>query len=342
MGNVVSFSPSVTANKWTTSGTGLVLADSIDFDEWCALGAELARIERGVQWWIGDWWAFGKHRYGARAKAAAQGIFGRAIPTMRRCGTVARAFESDRRRSLLEWSHHAEVACLDDHDEADALLDLAEAENWPVRQLRSEVARRRNGNSARTHGDTCMVEDLHILIAHGRRFGTIYADPPWIYNNQSTRAATSNHYRGMTVDELCALPVRELALSDAHLHLWTTNGFLFECSRIFSAWGFEFKSSFVWVKTEIGIGNYWRNAHEFLLTASRGNAKSFHDKTLRSWLECSRGSHSSKPEHVRDFIERASPHPYIELFARHPSSGWTVWGDQIESGLLYHNLERMS
>src|SRR4051812_29861732 len=111
---------------------------------------------------------------------------------------------------------------------------------------------------------------------------------------------------GMTVDEICALPVRDLIRDDAHLHLWTTNGFLFECPRIFDAWGFEFKSSFIWVKPQIGLGNYWRNAHEFLLTAVRGNAKPFGDNSLVSWLECDRGAHSCKPEHVRSFIERAS------------------------------------
>lgn len=176
----------------------------------------------------------------------------------------------------------------------------------------------------------CTVKDLLTLVKQGRKFGTIYADPPWVYDNQATRAATGNHYDGLTVAELCALPIGELALPDAHLHLWTTNAFLFECPKIFDAWGFEFKSSFIWVKSQIGIGNYWRNSHEFLLTAIRGDAKRFRDKGLRSWLECSRGAHSSKPEQVRSFIQRASPMPYLELFGRRSAPGWVVWGDQIE------------
>jgi N6-adenosine-specific RNA methylase IME4 len=80
---------------------------------------------------------------------------------------------------------------------------------------------------SREKSDARTTDDLGELIASGERFGTIYADPPWLYANQATRAATSNHYRSMTVDELCALPVGELAADDAHLHLWTTNGFLF-------------------------------------------------------------------------------------------------------------------
>jgi N6-adenosine-specific RNA methylase IME4 len=178
------------------------------------------------------------------------------------------------------------------------------------------------------------IKTLEAAVAAGIRFGTIYADPPWLYDNQATRAATHNHYGGMTVDELCLLPVRELAAVDAHLHLWTTNAFLFECPRIFEAWGFEFKSSFVWVKKQMGIGNYWRNSHEMLLTAVRGNAKRFNDHSLMSWLQCDRGRHSQKPEQVRSFIERASPGPFLELFARQEAPGWQVWGDGVESSLF--------
>jgi N6-adenosine-specific RNA methylase IME4 len=186
---------------------------------------------------------------------------------------------------------------------------------------------------------TTTVADLSPLIASGTRFGCIYADPPWQYDNQGTRAATSNHYSGLTVDQLCALPVRDLAADDAHLHLWTTNAFLFECPRIFAAWGFEFRSSFVWVKSQIGIGNYWRNSHEFLLTAIRGNAKRFNDRTLRSWIEVNRGAHSAKPEQVRSMLMRASPGPYLEMFGRQVADGWTVWGNQIDRSLFAHAME---
>ena len=84
----------------------------------------------------------------------------------------------------------------------------------------------------------------------------------------------------------------------------------------------------------MGIGNYWRNSHEFLLTAIRGNAKRFNDHSLKSWGSFDRTKHSSKPEEVRQFIERASPGPYIELFARRTAPKWTCWGNQIEKSLL--------
>lgn len=316
------------------AGAGLLTLDlppDLPFDDWCSLGQQLCAAAKGVNWWIGDWWKSGQ-RYGERAKAAAAGIFGREYQTMVNCGNVAQKFEPNRRR-LLSWSHHAEVAALP-ATEADALLDQAESEGWGKRELRSVVNQSRTKIGEQPSADTCTTEDLRELARRGLKFGSIYADPPWLYDNQGTRAATGNHYAGLTVDDLCDLPIRHLAAEDAHLHLWTTNGFLFECPRIFEAWGFEFRSALIWVKPQMGIGNYWRNSHEYLLTAIRGNAKRFNDRSLKSWLECDRGEHSAKPEQVRHFIERASPGPFLELFGRAPAPGWTVWGNQVNR----HNL----
>jgi len=159
-------------------------------------------------------------------------------------------------------------------------------------------------------------------------FGCIYADPPWKYDNQGTRSSTNNHYSTMTVDDLCALPVAQLSADKCHLHLWTTNAFLFECPKIFAAWGFEFKSSFVWVKPQMGIGNYWRNSHEIMLLAVKGGLTA-QDKGLMSWMQCGRGRHSSKPDEIRSLIERLSPGPRLELFGRRKVDGWVVFGNEI-------------
>lgn len=165
----------------------------------------------------------------------------------------------------------------------------------------------------------------------GIPFGTIYADPPWCYDNKATRANVAGEYANtMTIDEICDMPVGDMAADDAHLHLWTTVAFHREAHRVIEAWGFEFKSMFVWCKTQIGIGNYWRLAHELLFTAVRGDAKRFNDKSLKSWAEFPRGEHSAKPEEVRGMIERASPGPYLELFGRKEVPGWKVFGNQID------------
>lgn len=179
----------------------------------------------------------------------------------------------------------------------------------------------------------CTVEDLAAAAAKGLRFGTIYADPPWLYTNQGTRAATGNHYPGMTVEEICALPVAPLLAESAHCHLWTTNAFLFEAHRVLEAWGFEYRSVYVWVKPQMGIGNYWRVSHEFLLFGIRGSAP-FRAHDERSWGQFDRAAHSAKPEQVRALIEKVSGGPYLELFARRLAPGWFAWGNQVERAIF--------
>lgn len=178
--------------------------------------------------------------------------------------------------------------------------------------------------------DGCEVSDLESLA---ETFGCIYADPPWLYGNQATRAATGNHYGGMTIAEICDLPIATLAADNAHLHLWTTNGFLQDAFRVIDAWGFTYKSCFVWVKPQMGIGNYWRVSHEFLLLGVRGSC-SFQDKSLMSWASLDRTKHSAKPDQIRHMIERASPGPRLELFARRLSPGWLAWGNEIERAVF--------
>jgi N6-adenosine-specific RNA methylase IME4 len=241
------------------------------------------------------------------------------------------------RSDKVSWTVHRALAALEDADERRALLRQAEAERWTVREAKAQASRRKAARAAGAlmPGEgTCTVADLWALVDQGRRFGCIYADPPWLYENQGLRGAAGNHYGGMSLEELAELPVRELAAEDAHLHLWVTNAFLRQSFDLLDAWGFEFKSKLVWVKPQLGMGNYWRNSHETLLTAVRGDATRFNDHNLRSWLEADRGAHSEKPEEVRGYLERASPGPYLELFGRRPVEGWTVFGNQVERAAL--------
>ena len=327
----------------TIVSAGWLPPANLSESDWCRFGAELAHAERRISWCIGDWWRAYKPAWGDRGKLALSDEWKDAgLPDYTICrntSAVCDAFDIARRRANLTFAHHTEVAALPTA-EADALLDWAEetigqmGKPRSTRELRSEVARHRNAIGTVPPGETCTIADLHKLVADGAKFGCIYADPPWLYDNQGTRAATRNHYDGLTVDELCELPVKQLAADDAHLHLWTTNAFLFDAPRIFAAWGFEFRSSLVWIKPQMGIGNYWRNSHELLLSAIRGNAKRFNDHSIMSWLKCDRGVHSAKPEQVRSFIERASPGPYLEMFARRDVHGWTVWGDDVKQCLF--------
>jgi len=196
---------------------------------------------------------------------------------------------------------------------------------------------------ASTDGISCTIEDLHGLVRKGYTFGTIYADPPWNYGNQATRASTDKHYLTQSVEWMCApenMPIELLATEKSHLHLWTTNGFIREAFTLIEAWGFEYKSCFVWCKPQMGIGNYWRVSHEFLLLGVRGG-ETFRDHSLMSWAAIDRTKHSEKPEAVRAMIERASPGPNrLELFGRRAVDGWCVWGNEVSRDLFTEGIAR--
>lgn len=124
----------------------LTLPDGQSFEDWEETGRNLASANKVLNWWIGDWWAAGTHRYGARAQAAAQNIFGREFQSLVNMASVSRSFESNRRRLALSWSHHAEVASLSPA-KADDLLDRAEREGWSTRDLRAEAIASRESTS---------------------------------------------------------------------------------------------------------------------------------------------------------------------------------------------------
>ena len=162
----------------------------------------------------------------------------------------------------------------------------------------------------------------------GQRFGCLYIDPPWPYENQSSRGATSNHYSAMSLRAVADLPIPDLAAAKSHLHLWTTNAFLGDGIQLIEHWGFSFKSMLIWIKPQIGMGNYWRVSHETLLLGVRGKL-TFASNEHRSWISVDRKRHSEKPDQIRDLVQTVSPGPYLELFGRKPCPGWTVWGNQL-------------
>lgn len=171
-----------------------------------------------------------------------------------------------------------------------------------------------------------MMTDLRWLsLLHGP-FATVYADPPWSYGNQGTRNNTRRHYSAMSTEEICALPVSEITSDGAHLHLWTTNAHIFEAQKVMAAWGFTYKSMFVWVKPQMGMGNYWRVSHELMLFAVKGKSH-FGSRAEMSWREIPRGKHSAKPAEIRQLVERVSPAPRLEMFARSLHAGWVSWGN---------------
>ena len=156
-------------------------------------------------------------------------------------------------------------------------------------------------------------------------YPTIVIDPPWQYDNKATRGAAEDHYSTMSLDELEALVVP--ATDNAHLYLWVTNGFLRQGFDLLDAWGFTYKTTLTWVKPQMGMGNYFRGGTEHVLFGIRGSLPT-NAKDILNWFRADRTKHSAKPELFYDIVEKSSPGPWLEMFARRRRFNWEVWGDE--------------
>jgi N6-adenosine-specific RNA methylase IME4 len=122
------------------------------------------------------------------------------------------------------------------------------------------------------------------------------------------------------------MPVAEIADDSCHLWLWGVNGLMEEAYAVVRAWGFKPCTLVTWCKPVPGVGHYLRNNTEHVILATRGAPMVPKDKPLSTWFVWPRGSHSAKPSGFGDLVEKVSPGPYVELFARSPRLGWDSWG----------------
>ena len=174
-----------------------------------------------------------------------------------------------------------------------------------------------------------------------QKFATIYADPPWRFQNRTGKVAPENkrlnRYETMSLDEIMALPVSQISAERSHLYLWIPNALLPDGLAVMKAWGFEYKGNIIWEKVRKdgapdgrGVGFYFRNVTEMLLFGVRGK----NNRTLEparsqvNLIRSQKREHSRKPDEIIPIIEQCSPSPYIELFARGNRDGWAMWGDQ--------------
>ena len=171
------------------------------------------------------------------------------------------------------------------------------------------------------------------MIKAGRRFGAILIDAPWQYDIGSRgglqRGGHGRFYPCMTLNELCALPVAQIATDSTFLFLWCPAALIPDSLACMGAWGFEYQTHGVWRKDkEFGTGFYFRMHHEDLLLGVRPKCKPFRERPS-SVIDALRGAHSEKPS-IHKMIEAACDGPYCELFVRRPVENWTVCGNQVE------------
>lgn len=202
-------------------------------------------------------------------------------------------------------------------------------------------------------------------------YSTIVADPPWAYNERTApwRTTVAPPYTLMPIDQIKALPVGDLAASDAHLYLWAVLPLMREAYEVVDAWGFTPDTLLTWCKDGLGLGAGFRGNTEHLIVARRGFSyinptcahcggrsrgatrcgceapdwrhkrqpvagvprRPFLSTADGTWYSARRGCHSAKPAFFGDLVETMSPGPYLELFAREPRLGWDSWGKGYEA-----------
>ena len=182
-----------------------------------------------------------------------------------------------------------------------------------------------------------------------KKYQIIYADPPWQYKRKAGQGIASDHYPTMSLQEICNLPVGNLADKNCALFLWVTFPQLREGLSVIQAWGFQYKTvAFVWVKQNkkadtlfLGLGHWTRSNAEICLLATRGTIRrksAYVSQIILSHIE----KHSKKPDEARDrIVELIGDVPRIELFARQATPGWDVWGNEIQSDIEMKSEEEI-
>lgn len=196
---------------------------------------------------------------------------------------------------------------------------------------------RRTAPRLRADADPVEIAPLPVVEGGWR---TVLADPAWRFTNRTGKVAPEHRrldrYDTMDTKDIAALPVADAVADTAHLYLWCPNALLPDGLMVMDSWGFRYVSNIVWAKRRKdggpdgrGVGFYFRNVTELLLFGVRGKMRTL-DPARRqvNMIETQKREHSRKPDEQYPLIEACSPGPYLEMFARYPQPGWTVWGNE--------------
>ncbi len=178
------------------------------------------------------------------------------------------------------------------------------------------------------------TSSLEALIEQGRQFGSIYANPRWPFVKKPTAFDPWYVQHQTPVETIAALPIQKLAAASSHIHMWTTDRFLFDAKQIIESWGFTYRGCLVWIKPQPQPyrRRYWCSSHEYLLLGVRGDMPFSDHIGHRSWFFEApyHGADHCKPVSIQHLVEQTSPGPRLELFARGVTENWITW-DFFES-----------
>ena len=300
----------------------LIIQENVTLEEWKQLGQGLKQVEGCVQFWIGDWARFGEKKgfmgkyTDSKVYDELEEITGLERKTLQNYKYVADSVESSLRKEDLSYKHHEEVAKLTPEKQVE-FLNKAVDEKLSVRELREEVRKKD-------------IKESYPEMPTNK-YRVIYADPPWKYGNSMPEyfSEQANHYQLMTIEEICDLKIKDIAEENAVLFLWATSPILEESFEVIKAWGFKYKTSFIWDKIKHNMGHYNSVRHEFLLVCTRGSCTPDIQKLFDSVQSIERAEHSKKPEIFREIIDTIYSYgKRIELFARNKTEGWEVFGNE--------------
>ena len=317
--------PPITLGGFRLVETGVEITGRPDWGNMVGAWAFAKRANRSAGFWLADLMRYARKRPDWAGKLSQlidhTGLSAKTVKNIEAVGAIP----PSRRRDDVEFGHHEVVAPLEPEEQV-AWLERAAEHGWNVRELRMEIraAKRRK-----------VIEGQAVLEG---KYRVWMADPPWLYSDSGPTADGSlgkaeRHYPGMTIEQLCQLPVAAHTTPDAVLFLWCTAPMLLTepgPREVIKAWGFTYKTSAVWDKVLGNFGHYFHVRHEHLLVCTRGSCLPDQPTPQPDSIFVERRSdvHSQKPESIRKIIERLyTVGPYVELFARERVEGWACFGN---------------
>lgn len=228
---------------------------------------------------------------------------------------------------LVSVSAAADVATLAPEDQSEV---VARGEREILLAAKEIRARKADDRRAERVAKIVEISKGNGVMAQGS-YPVIYCDPPWRYDHIETESrAIENQYPTMSIDEIKGMALGDIAADDCVLFMWATSPKLAEAMEVLTAWGFVYRTCAVWDKQVIGMGYYFRQQHELLLVATKGNPVTPSPANRpSSVVSVKRGEHSRKPDEFYTLIENMYPEfAKVELFARGSRAGWSAWGNQ--------------
>lgn len=173
-----------------------------------------------------------------------------------------------------------------------------------------------------------------------KQYRCISIDPPWPERGGGKiKRGADRHYPVLKspADIIKVIYQAELwspAEDGAHCWLWVTNNYLEDGLFILKALGFRYINKITWGKVrngnvQKGLGQYFFGADELCLFGVRGRLKA--NERVPTFFMAERGKHSAKPSEAYLMMEKVSPGPRLEMFARKERAGWDVWGNEVGS-----------